>query len=83
MDNNLATYNRIFCDCFGVADEQQLPALQMKVSEQWNSVGHINLIAAIEEAFNIDMEPEDMFNFSSYTKGKEILTRKYNIPFNV
>lgn len=83
MNNNLATYNRIFCDCFGMEDEHQLPALQMKVSEQWNSVGHINLIAAIEEAFNIDMEPEDMFNFSSYTKGKEILAQKYNIPFNV
>lgn len=79
MDSNLAIYNRIFCDCFGITDISVLPTLQMKVSEQWNSVGHINLIAALEESFNIDIEPEDMFNFTTYTKGKEILSEKYNI----
>ena len=49
--------------------------------EAWDSVGHMGLIAAIEEAFGIMMEADDIIDFSSFEKGKEILSTKYNIAF--
>ena len=45
---------------------------------QWDSVGHMGLIAGIEEAFGIELEMDDVIDFSSYVKGKEIL-KKYSV----
>jgi acyl carrier protein len=44
------------------------------------SYGHMGLIAAIEEAFDITMETDDIIDFSSYKKGFEKLA-KYGIEF--
>ena len=45
---------------------------------EWDSVGHMGMIAEIEETFDIMMETDDIIDFGSYTKGIEILS-KYNI----
>ena len=46
----------------------------------WDSVGHMTLVAAIEEAFDIMMDTEDIIDLSSFEKGKEILA-KYDVEF--
>jgi acyl carrier protein len=46
----------------------------------WDSVGHMGMIASIEDTFNIMMDTDDIINFSSYTIGFDILS-KYNIEF--
>ena len=56
-------------------------SLQLKLSPQWDSVGHINLVSALEETFEIDIDPEDMFEMTTYEKGKVILSDKYGILF--
>lgn len=81
MSDNLNKYNNIFRSVFCLDKDTKLEDMQLKVSDQWDSVGHINLISAIEEDFGIDMEPEDMFAFTSYCKGIEILSQTYNIAF--
>ena len=40
---------------------------------EWDSVGHMGLIACLEDAFDIMMDTEDIIDFSSFEKGKEIL----------
>ena len=45
---------------------------------EWDSVGHMGLMAEIEEAFDIQLEMDDVIDFGSYDKGKEIL-KKYNV----
>jgi len=47
-------------------------------SSKWDSVGHMGLVAAIESAFDILLETEDIINMSSFQKTKEILS-KYGI----
>jgi acyl carrier protein len=44
----------------------------------WESVGHMALIANLEAAFDIMMDTDDIIDFSSYNKGKEILA-KYGV----
>lgn len=46
--------------------------------EEWDSVGHMTMIVALEEAFDIMMETDDIIDFGSYTKGAEILS-KYEV----
>ena len=41
----------------------------------------MTLVSAIEEAFDIMMDTEDIIDFSSYEKGKEILSNNYGVAF--
>ena len=74
---NLEKYNAAFCETLNV-DEAQLKDLKYQAIPEWDSVGHMSLVAAIEDAFDIMMETDDIIDLSSYEKGKEIL-KKYDI----
>lgn len=78
--NNLEKYNKVFCEVMQVG-ENQLEGLRFKESEYWDSVGHMTLIAALEDEFDIMLETEDMMSIKSYTQGQEILSKNYNISF--
>ena len=41
----------------------------------------MGLVAAIEDAFDIMMDTDDIIDLSSFEKGKEILTANYGIEF--
>ncbi|MDB4115469.1 acyl carrier protein [Planktomarina sp.] len=53
-----------------------IEAVEYESIVEWDSVGHMGLIAEIEEAFGIELEMDDVIDFGSYVKGKEIL-KKY------
>ncbi len=44
----------------------------------WDSVGKLNLVVGLEEAFDIELDTEDIIAFNSYEDGLHIL-HKYNI----
>lgn len=75
--SNLEKYNAAFCEILQL-EENQLAGLKYQAVPLWDSVGHMSLIAALEDAFDIMMETDDIIDFSSYEKGKEIL-KKYGI----
>lgn len=74
---NLDNYNKVFTESFEVSPDG-LNGLKYQDIEAWDSVGHMGLIAALEETFNIELSADDIVEFSSYEKGKEILS-KYGI----
>ena len=78
--NNLEKYNSIMCKVLEVS-ENQLEGLAYQGIAGWDSVGHMSLIAELEDAFDIMFDTEDIIDFSSYEKGKEILASKYEIAF--
>lgn len=77
---NIEKYTQTFVESFEIPAEQ-VSALKYQDIPAWDSVGHMGLMAKIEEAFDIMMEPDDIIDFSSFEKGKEILSRKYSIEF--
>lgn len=74
---NLEKYNAAFCETLNVKEEQ-LANLKYQDIPEWDSVGHMSLVAAIEDAFDIMMETDDIIDLSSYEKGKEIM-KKYDV----
>jgi len=70
-------YANAFVETFGVTAEEA-QGLTYQSIPNWDSVGHMQLVAAIEEAFDIMIDPEDIIDLSSFEKGKEIL-KKYNV----
>ena len=74
---NLEKYNNVFVENLQEC-EDQLATLKYQGVELWDSVGHMTLVAALEDAFDIMMETDDIIDLSSYEKGKEIL-KKYDV----
>lgn len=74
---NLEKYNSAFCETLQIS-EDKLDGLQYQGTELWDSVGHMSLMAALEDAFDIMMDTDDIVDFSSYEKGKELL-KKYDV----
>lgn len=73
-------YLNVFKEVLNVTDDQVSDLIYQGV-ENWDSVGHMALISALEEAFDIMMDTDDIIDFSSYEKGKEILESNYDIEF--
>lgn len=78
--SNIKKYNGIFCETLQLSEEE-LVGLKYQSVELWDSVGHMSLVAALEDAFDIMMETDDIIDLSSYEKGIEILKEKYNVEF--
>ena len=78
--NHVDIYNKVFIESFSVTKEQ-LKGLEYQSVDSWDSVGHMSMIASLEEEFDIMMDTDDIINLSSYEKGMEILKDIYNIDF--
>ena len=48
--------------------------------EKWDSIAHMQLVAAIESAFDIMLDVDDVIALSSYPKAIEIVG-KYGVKF--
>lgn len=78
--NNIELYNQAFIEALSITTDKLTDDLTYQSITEWDSVGHMSLISALEEAFDIMMDTDDIIDFSSYKKGKEILA-KYSISF--
>ncbi len=77
---NLEKYTNVFTETFNLSAEE-VAKLKYQDIPAWDSVGHMGLVAAIEGAFDIMLEADDIIDLNSFEKGKEILSTKYNIQF--
>lgn len=79
--SNLEKYNNAFTETFEISADQ-LPGLKYQDIPAWDSVGHMSLVAALEDAFDIMLDTDDIIDLSSYEKGKEILAKnEYGVEF--
>lgn len=76
---NVEKLAKVFADTFGIS-EAETKGLQYQGIEQWDSVGHMTLVAAIEDDFDIQLDTDDIIDMSSFEKAQEILI-KYDIQF--
>ena len=51
---NLEKLAKVFAETFSIS-EAETKGLQYQGIEQWDSVGHMSLVAAIEDEFDIDI----------------------------
>ena len=75
---NLEKYRAAFSEALELEDAQIKDDLAFDAIPEWDSVGHMRLMAALEDTFDIMFETEDIMDFASFAVGKEIL-KKYNV----
>lgn len=76
MDDIDSKLRLTFIDALGLAPDAAVDTLAYAESPAWDSVAHMALVAAIEEAFDIMIDAEDVIDLSSFAKAQQIV-RKY------
>lgn len=76
--SNIEKYDRAFVESFSLQPDVSVKNLAYQSIPEWDSVGHMGLIADLEDTFDIMMDMEDIIDFSSYDVGKELL-KKYQV----
>lgn len=75
---NIEKYNQAFVEVFGVNESVLNDSFAKDNVDGWDSVHQLNIIALLEESFDIMFDPEDIMEFTSYGKGRKLL-RKYEV----
>jgi acyl carrier protein len=75
--NNLESYQESFKKLFDV-DNSTLAALVYQGIPEWDSISHMELMTILENTFSIEMDIDDIIDFSSFEAGKKILA-KYGV----
>lgn len=78
MMSNVEIYNNVFCEMFSLEEDFAREAIKLNETKDWDSVGHMALVTALEDSFGIMFETEDILALNSYVQGIEIL-KKYGI----
>ena len=72
-------------DCFsqslGIPVGQVTDDLAYNTVKEWDSVGHMALVAALEGTFDIMFDTDDILGLSTVARAREILTR-YGVAFD-
>jgi len=77
--SNLEKYKGLFVEAFQY--DGDVEKLEYQSIEEWDSVGHMQLMAEIEDLFDIELDVDDIIDFSSFKKGIQLL-EKYNVQID-
>jgi acyl carrier protein len=77
---NIEKYNKAFIESFNVG-EDKLKGLKYQDIIAWDSIGHMQLMTQLEDEFEVELDIDDITDFSSYEEGKNILI-KYEVNLN-
>lgn len=64
---------------FGVPLEQIGQDSNTESVESWDSLGHLNLMIALENEFGIEFTPEEFADLTRFALVKEIVTEKLDV----
>lgn len=75
---DLEKYNNIFNEVFGVDVSKLDSSFNKSNISEWDSVHQLNIMAMLEETFDIMLDPEDIMQLTSYDNGINVL-KKYDV----
>jgi acyl carrier protein len=72
------TVREAFVKALDLPADTNTETLEIGVTPEWDSVGHMTLVAELEEQFGIALETDDLVAMSSFPVSLEIL-RRYGV----
>lgn len=73
--NNKEKYQDVFIKSLSIDKNNFNEDIKYNEIEEWDSIGHMTLMSGLEDEFKITLETDDIVDFSSFKKGKEILNK--------
>ena len=80
MPSNEQKLIQIFSDALDLDKSIIEDKLEYNTIPEWDSIGHMTLIAAIDDSFDIMLETDDIIDMSTFAKAKKIIS-KHGIEF--
>ena len=74
------TFKQCCVNAFGIRDKEVHDELEYASIPQWDSVGHMALVAELEQAFDIVFDPEEIAAIGTVRQARHIL-EKHGIHF--
>jgi len=65
----------VFARVLGIDASQVTDELRYNPIPQWDSIAHMSVVAALEEAFGVMIDMDDVIDMSSVGKAREILRK--------
>ena len=78
MSSNKEKYIETFITSLSIEKKNFKEDIKYNEIPEWDSIGHMTLISALEEQYKISFGTDDIVDFSSFSKGIEIL-KKYSV----
>ena len=78
--SNMEKYIQAFIETFEIESSDLTDTLEYQSIKAWDSVGHMALMATLEDEFDVMLEMDDIVDFGSYKTGIKTL-EKYGIIF--
>jgi acyl carrier protein len=66
-------------DGLGLAETTDVRTIAWGQTEEWDSVAHMQLVAALEAAFGIMIDTDDVIAMSDYGEIRRIVTETYGV----
>lgn len=65
----------VFARVLGIAPDTINDDLRYATIPQWDSIAHMSVVAALEEAFGVMIDMDEVIDMSSVGKAREILRK--------
>lgn len=80
MNTHSETLRQVFASALDLKPEMVTEELAYNSIPEWDSIGHMALIALLEDKFGIMLDTNDIIDMSSVKRAKEILS-KHGVEF--
>ena len=64
---------QVFVEALELPADVDVDNLKYRDIEQWDSLGHMTLVAAIEDAFDVQLDTEQVIDMSSFKVALDML----------
>lgn len=69
----------VFAEVLALPSPSGVESLSFRSVPQWDSIAQMHLVSALEAAFGVVLEPEEVIDLSSFGAAKAILAR-HGVP---
>jgi len=75
-DNHIEKLQEIFRAVFELPPATDVSGMEQKTQEQWDSLGHVTLVAALESEFGINLDTADALRITSFETTRQLLEER-------
>lgn len=77
-----ADFDEVFRKALGLDDDTDLSTVAYGETAEWDSVGHLELVLALEDAYGISIDGADVLETADYQRLKTLLRERYEVALD-
>jgi len=70
-----AAIRTVFADVLHLTDAVEWTSIRYGHTEGWDSLGHMGIVAELEDHFGIMLDTQDVIDMSSYERAVEVVAK--------